>query len=429
MQRLSLRRQEVARELDINHALLAPVHRLFPELLSEVFIHALQDPFNVQKTDFAVRVLCGVCTTWRAAARATPLLWTSIDLSYITSLEDPLLRLQLQLSGQLPLTVTAKVQDQAMQLLLVAFFDGMSDEDASRVVEITVEDDGVVLSQLRSRHLATLRVADVNIWDTCTQGELGFLTSAPTVHKLTIGVQYECEDDDAALAFPVPVIPDLPCLTHLILAIENEFPVSAFLPAISQLAPVLRVLKMSSFEVSAWEETKPTVTCEMHVLHTLELQHYTHRFLTFITAPVLHAVTLIGDDAQLGKEDPTESLLDLLTRSPCPPLRSFALHDPMQGSASGLLRCIELMEGLQRLSIEDNEQGVTSSPRLVAVLQRLVCDENTPPMLPELRSLSVQCRGDKSPCVRSDVAAPLSQVRLSRKDPRVCAGRAVAALE
>ncbi|TRM57835.1 hypothetical protein BD626DRAFT_513664 [Schizophyllum amplum] len=409
LQRLLTQRQDIARELEINQALLAPVHRLFPELLSEVFMHAVQD--SPIWTQFVVCVLCSVCTTWRAVARDTPSLWTSIDMDYILGMFDPMLHLQLELSRQLPL-----IRRSSRQTL----FEELSDAHLSR--------RGRALARLRLRNLPTLRVAEVNIDDSCALGALGFLASAPALRDLCICMVYQCTDDEVLSGFPVPSMPKFPCLTRLLLAINNDFPVSAYFAAISQLAPSLRDLEMVANEVSDWEETKPTITCEMPVLRTVDLEHYTHKFLTYITAPALQDVTLHGDALHLGEEDPTESLLDLLSRSR-PSLRSFCLNDPMKGSADALLKCLDRLEGLQRLSMEDNEYGATKSPRMAAVLQRLICDENRPPIVPELRSLSVRCRGDDSSCLRPDVAVPLSQVRLSRKEPRVCAGRAVVALE
>lgn len=428
LERLSARRRDISRELEINQALLAPVRKLFPELLSEVFKHAVQG--SSTWTRFSLCVLCGVCTTWRAAARDTPLLWTSIDLDYIIDMDDPILHLQVQLSAQLPLRVYRWRNSTAGRISPEAFFDALSDTDASRVEEIEIEYSGDKLSKMRARNFSRLLVAEVSIVDSCASGALGFLASAPALRDLCIAVGYPCSNDEVLLGSPVPAVPIFQCVTRLTLGINNDLPVSAFVSVLSQLAPTLNDLIIVSNEVSNWEEAERAVTFEMPVLCTVELEAYTHKVLTYITAPVLHTVTLNGDDLCLAEEDPTESLFDLLSRSR-PPLRSFTLRDPMQGSADTLLNCIERMAGLQRLCMEDNKYRATSSPRMVAVLEQLICDDKKPPMLPELRSLSVQFEGRYrvSSHGRADVVAPLSQVRLSRKEPRVCAGQAVVALE
>ncbi|TRM57828.1 hypothetical protein BD626DRAFT_464481 [Schizophyllum amplum] len=427
LQRLSTQRQDVTRELEINQALLAPVHRLFPELLSEVFMHAIQN--SRPCTKFAVRVLCSVCTTWRATARDTPSLWTSIDLEFTDRINDHILYLQLELSRQLSLKVLGwRLYPSRLAAEQRVVFDGLSDADASRVEEIEVAGDGDLLSLLRLRKLPTLQVATVEVLDYCAPNALGFLASAPVLRSLSMLIVYQCVDNDVISGFPVPTLPTFPCVTRLQLFIANDFPVSAFFPALSKLAPSLRDLKIIAGEVAGWDETKPAIPCEMPVLRTVELQHYSHILLTYITAPALKDVTLHGDGLHPGEQDPTESLLDLLSRSR-PSLRSFSLDDAMQGSADTLLKCIDRMEGLQRLSMEDNEYyGMADSPRMVTVLKELVCDENRPPILPELRSLSVHFQRGH-PRMHPDIAAPLSQVRLSRKVPRVCAGRVVVAME
>ena len=68
-------RSRMVNQLEVNQSVAAPVRRLPPELLSEVFIHYSE---SISFTLCMVTVPC-VCRFWRRVARSTPELWTSFN--------------------------------------------------------------------------------------------------------------------------------------------------------------------------------------------------------------------------------------------------------------------------------------------------------------------------------------------------------------
>jgi F-box-like len=63
-------------------ALVAPIRRLPPEVLSEIFLH-YNDENNISdlRLNMAPLLLGGVCSRWRTVALSTPRLWTSFSLT------------------------------------------------------------------------------------------------------------------------------------------------------------------------------------------------------------------------------------------------------------------------------------------------------------------------------------------------------------
>ncbi|KAL1658429.1 hypothetical protein GGF50DRAFT_120867 [Schizophyllum commune] len=163
----------------------------------------------------------------------------------------------------------------------------------------------------------------------------------------------------------------------------------------------------------------------MPALRSVALHMYTHRLLAHITAPALDSVFLYSDMHCEG--DPTESLLDLVRRSK-PPIRSFELQDVMHRPSEALVYCLKQMDGLRHLILDDVLWEAGEVPRTMAVLKRLVCDEDRRPILPKLRSLSVQFRTGPQTSLLSEIRALLSSVRRSRREACICAGQAVVPL-
>lgn len=425
MHRLFDRRRYVDRELDVNQSMLAPIRKLPSELLSEIFTQAVLILPPDAWTCYVVRVLCNVCATWRDVARDTPFLWTAIDLELLEEGGAPLVHLQLNLSGRLGLKICASGNYKNLRASCrEAFFAELSDVDAARINWLKVRDDGHGLSRLPARPFNDLRLADITVVDGYDPHALDFLNHAPALRNLTVYLDYQCTDDEVLQGFPVPHFPAFPCLTHLSLCFYNSFPVSAFVETLSNLAPSLCEIRMEATWDASWEERTPNTTCEMPALRTADLEVYTHRLLDYITAPVLDAVTLRG----YCSTDPTESLLNLLSRSR-PPLRAFSLDDLSRGTADTLLRCLNKMESLRELKIENDGYDAESVLRVAAMLRQLICEKDKRPALPELKTFSLNFRSADGPSIDLEVKSPLWLMRWSRRGPRVCAGRAVVALE
>src|SRR5882672_9516402 len=90
-------------------ALVAPIRRLPPEVLSEIFLH-YNDENNISdlQLNTAPLLLGGVCSRWRTIALSTPRLWTSFALTiqpkYLKS-DVMLAKTWLARAGTCPLTI------------------------------------------------------------------------------------------------------------------------------------------------------------------------------------------------------------------------------------------------------------------------------------------------------------------------------------
>jgi hypothetical protein len=88
-------------------AILSPVRRLFPELLSEVFLHCLS-PWG-QPPVQSPWLLGQICSGWRAVALSTPRLWSHVDVRVTATSVTPrgdALRTWIARSKACPLTVS-----------------------------------------------------------------------------------------------------------------------------------------------------------------------------------------------------------------------------------------------------------------------------------------------------------------------------------
>lgn len=109
LDRLSHTRSSLQRSLEAHKSLFAPIRRIPPELLAEIFqLSRLPEP-TVPMTTFTQAVLLPlqVCTQWRNVAILTPSLWASFDIvlkkNWKTGLA--LARCWLSRSGELPLSL------------------------------------------------------------------------------------------------------------------------------------------------------------------------------------------------------------------------------------------------------------------------------------------------------------------------------------
>jgi hypothetical protein len=73
---LHARRASVRQAYDVNKGLLAPVRKLPPETLGEVFMYCLTDLSGPGAFQQAPLHLMRVCRRWRRVAAGTPYLWT-----------------------------------------------------------------------------------------------------------------------------------------------------------------------------------------------------------------------------------------------------------------------------------------------------------------------------------------------------------------
>ncbi|KXN91369.1 hypothetical protein AN958_01026 [Leucoagaricus sp. SymC.cos] len=115
MERLNSRKEHLRTGLESGRAFIAPIRRLHPEILQEIFRHCLPVAHNaVMDSREAPLLLRHVCSFWRRLADESPELWASIHVvipprtPYSTSQKPPPHEISswLSRSGVLPLSIS-----------------------------------------------------------------------------------------------------------------------------------------------------------------------------------------------------------------------------------------------------------------------------------------------------------------------------------
>ncbi|KAL1745351.1 hypothetical protein HDZ31DRAFT_36560 [Schizophyllum fasciatum] len=78
--RLHALREQVGAQLAFSCAMLAPVHRLPPELLAHIFIELASTYVDSWRTRIISSTVARVSATWRAVAYSIPEIWTNVSL-------------------------------------------------------------------------------------------------------------------------------------------------------------------------------------------------------------------------------------------------------------------------------------------------------------------------------------------------------------
>ncbi|KAL1734159.1 hypothetical protein EV714DRAFT_281279 [Schizophyllum commune] len=315
--RLSARRCDIGRELEINRSLLAPVHRLPPELLSEVFTHAARNLRWPQTPSLFALTLCSVCATWRVTARSTPLLWRDIYLNRCMAgnAGNPFLRLHMQLSRQRPLCISSV----RCEVALVEFLSTLPEPDAARLQELVLSENGNTLSKIQARPLPALSRAVITIHDTCPPDAFNVLVNANSLKDLTITYYAECTDEELenGLAFPrLNNTSEFACLTRVNLLLLGDLPIRALFPTFAKFAPTLRELEIGVNSFTDLEDTAPHTINDMPRLRHASLGYHAHAFLAHINAPELDTLRL--SNTFHSESSIAFSLPDFLRRSGCP---------------------------------------------------------------------------------------------------------------
>jgi len=78
---LTCQKARISTFVGSHQALLAPIRRLLPEILQEIFYHCLPIAHNALMSDKEASLLLGrVCRGWRQIVYSTPKLWASIHI-------------------------------------------------------------------------------------------------------------------------------------------------------------------------------------------------------------------------------------------------------------------------------------------------------------------------------------------------------------
>ncbi|KAK7001449.1 hypothetical protein R3P38DRAFT_3049181, partial [Favolaschia claudopus] len=124
IEKLEETRRELSTYVDAHKALISPIRRMPPDILSEIFIACLPTHRNCVMSATEPPVLLGrVCSSWRALSMETPRLWSSLhvvevnqqfkgygDISDKLTLRVETMKMWLMRSGQCPLSISLQGQ-------------------------------------------------------------------------------------------------------------------------------------------------------------------------------------------------------------------------------------------------------------------------------------------------------------------------------
>uniref|UniRef100_D8QBL0 F-box domain-containing protein n=1 Tax=Schizophyllum commune (strain H4-8 / FGSC 9210) TaxID=578458 RepID=D8QBL0_SCHCM len=411
IQMLSVLRGKLSGQLELNQALLAPVRRLPNEILFKIFTYYAH-PIGFFTPFLITRTVACVSRAWRAAARGTPGLWTSISSRTA------------DMTGMLPLQLSHPVSDDAA----LQHFTQALDTYASRWQFISFHGSCSTLRKEPRRSLPSLEAAAVTIVGPPTGDVLDFLADAPALKDLKVVFNYL--ESELPETFMVPSFPELtifPTLTHLSLSFNSCLRLDMICPALDTCRGTLISLTLSMAIDSGWGMVLGgwIVPITMTALATIELGSACYEVLEHIDTPALQEITI---------RDVSEDM-----RSPFPALTEFASRTHPSGTltrlnlwnieeedetSDSLLLCLDEWGGLQELCVVEPENHAPMMPDWA--FKHLQCAADEVPTLPNLKAFSLTARPRRP---WNAYKAALEAMILSRESAMECASEAVVALE
>lgn len=288
---------------------LTPIQRLHPEILAEIFTFCLST--NDVGTNHAPLLLCNVCSSWRALAIMTPLLWTNLNLRFKSLVDSNMqsvvdgIHTWLGRSGILPLTIRLcyfGLEERFDKVLQVC--DALSTY-ASRWKSLDVKVPGIAFASWPNLHavplLRTLRIRS-------HFGGIPF-TSAPCLARVHLS------------AAPITAIPHVPWHQLVELAI-TEWQTSDDILRLIAWCPLLDSIDVQIARSPPFSDSEPfrIRPVEHAVLKKIKFcfSHDSYTILESLVVPGLKSlslcdVTVINNRSSQIHSNP----LGLLNRSHC----------------------------------------------------------------------------------------------------------------
>ncbi|KAL1743402.1 hypothetical protein HDZ31DRAFT_41032 [Schizophyllum fasciatum] len=421
-QRLALVQQKLADQLAVNHSILAPVRRIPPEVLSEIFVcfaFAQADTKHPKEYSWAHLIsttVARVCTTWRAVARGTPQLWTYLSTSLDPEstramlLPEASLQQQLALTGALPLHLMHVTHHDT---ILRTFFAALRPHCA-RWHSLTIWGSYNFFDAQPVHNLPSLRTATVTMDGHPQANPLNFLSNASSLQFLRIE---NLPSELHSPVSPVLTIPSFPNLKSLDVSIRCPLPVdilSAIRPCKASLVDL--IVDVMELHHSA-SEREPVV---MESLAILQLWRATSLLLEDLITPALQSIGLSAIEG-----DPFPLLFGFLSRQQHPEnlqeLHLIEVNAPFEGAT--FLRCLPHLQHLRILYVEENSEA---EPVMTEnVLAALTCTDDRRPLLPNLACLELIVKLRHPWHAWKEALLTMYQ---SRQRPRVCASQPVVVL-
>ncbi|KAL1751018.1 hypothetical protein FB107DRAFT_294188 [Schizophyllum commune] len=365
---LSTLRERMAKQVDIDRSLASPIHRLIPDVLSEIFLWATLTAPIERRVSRALDI-AGVSSYWRRLARDLPHLWTDIAIVSERQLGAFLDHL-LYLSRDLPL----RIDNRLLSLLPCssAFLRGVTRDFLSV-----------------THPLVAPNLVDVDIYMT----EAPDAGATPRLRTLILQI------DGLSSIHSLTLDPQV-ALTNLRITILDSVPACHLtLEVLDVRFPFLNVSLSSAGHVD--------IICLPFLLE-LHLHFDGPALLQFISAP--RVAKLILQDVP---DDFLISVLSFLRRTPAMPSSIIQLQIKWPIGkfnveiVQKLLQCFEALEALEDLRIIP----LRFRPP-VELVRALICRHDARPLLPNLRHVDFG-----------------NGLRMKHGERRVICGRTVVALE
>ncbi|KAI5886753.1 uncharacterized protein SCHCODRAFT_02639762 [Schizophyllum commune H4-8] len=402
-------RERMAKQVEIDRSLASPIHRLIPDVLSEIFLWAtLSVP--IERRVFRALAIAGVSSYWRRLARDLPRLWTDISIVSERQLGAFLDHL-LYLSRDLPL----RINNRLLNLLpsVITRIRPFAHRCSSAFLS------GVTRDFLSTTHpLVAPNLVDVDIYMTeapdADASCFRFL-QAPRLRTLLLEIDGLSSIHSLALDPPV-------ALTNLRITILDSVPAVYLFPILRQCHITLEVLnvQLPHLNASLPSSGHVDIICLPSLLELYVLDD-SPALLQFISAPRVAKFIL-----QDVPHDFLISVLSFLRRAPAMPSSIIWLQIMYPRckfdveNVQKLLQCFEALEALEDLRI------IPSRFRHpVELVRALICRQDAQPLLPNLRRVDF----GNGLRMKHGVPQAIRDVYASRKERRVICGRTVVALE
>ncbi|KIK61045.1 hypothetical protein GYMLUDRAFT_43143 [Collybiopsis luxurians FD-317 M1] len=355
---LDVKRKELAETRNI----VAPIRRLPFELLSQIFYEYCILPGNHKSTKPQI-LISQVCSTFRTVARASPRLWTRLDILIgkkgFPGLSD-MVSDWLGRSGSLPLDVS--ILDKSMDSFafpqdlpsrLIPFCNRL--QFLKLVISIRVL--ASILDQLSFPALTNLDLAFRQIAAVPPiLRRFTALLDAPRLNSVTLRRDLGSQSPASEIILdmlPLPV-KQLQYI-HLKLRDDDSLNPRSYLDVLHSCCHTLVECRL---RCPAWprsDSSSPLSPITFHTLKLLSLEQWEDesesRFIQLITVPSL--VTLCIDHSKYGGDDPSdisEHLIDLQTRSSAPLLTLELIRVRMM-SAHDILDVLAVFPTLKHLEL------------------------------------------------------------------------------
>ncbi|KAI5896779.1 uncharacterized protein SCHCODRAFT_02533179 [Schizophyllum commune H4-8] len=439
MQALTARVGALRRQIAIHDALLHPWRRLPPEILSEVFRHAVPDDWTAQFVGRRILNFAQVCHAWRCAAFAMPRLWTT--LRFLPHFNPPVkhvaaLRADLAKTAQAPLEVEMCMSASAAS--------GYGERDArwsDEVWELLCEQAHrweyallnslpmVAYERLLGRSFPLLHTLSmtVNSYEDVIHLPIQVFENAPRVHSLSI-------TGDSAPILPF-TLPSNWALTELSILFTEACTLAPHVGVILACCDTLRECHLTS-DASCANLPPPA---NFPFLELLDLGGNATALCHVFTAPNLQSLHMDTWNSLDDDFNAFVALQSMLARSgDCPSLRKLTLNSLDSGpQGRDLIASLRSLSSLEELGLQNRDYTDDTEPSLITLdlLRAMVRDADDPSslaFLPNLTQLSVVFGDDYNngaDPADPEVRSVLRAIPESRTQAMSADGRALALLQ